>query len=124
MEKNIQLVELSQSKILDILDRIPDLSNEDKKEIALRLVSDDLELRKVAMEKIEKSQIARQELFMALNQISTLNLKDRVFSSKQTLETGSGSIEVKIQGGDSRLTTAIILALFVLVLILIILIFK
>lgn len=124
MEKNIQLVELSQSKILDILDRIPDLSNEDKKEIALRLVSDDLELRKVAMEKIEKSQIARQELFMALNQISTLNLKDRVFSSKQTVETGSGSIEVKIQGGDSKLTTAIILALFVLVLILIILIFK
>ena len=46
-----QLARLENTKILEVITKMPNLSEADKNQLSLRIVSDDLEVRKSAMEK-------------------------------------------------------------------------
>ena len=57
MDNNNQLARLDNTKIIDIITKIPNLTEDDRHELSLRVASDDVEIRKLALEKINQSQI-------------------------------------------------------------------
>ncbi len=103
MEKNNQLSSLDSAKFAEIIANIPNLNENDKNELAKQIASDDRELRKIALEKMGKSIRAQGDMDNLIFFQQALNKEGLYMTSKQTFETGSGSMEIQIKGGDKKL---------------------
>ena len=103
MENNNQLARLDNTKIIDIITKIPNLTDDDRHELSLRVASDDVEIRKGALEKITQSQIAQHDLRAIMGELSALQKQGMYVKSSQTIKTGSGSFEIEMKGGDTKL---------------------
>lgn len=103
MENNNQLKRLENANIIEIITKIPNLTDQDRHELSLRIASDDVEIRKEALLNITKSQIAQHDLVAIMGELAALNKQGMYVKSKQTLKTGSGSFEVEMRGGDTKL---------------------
>ena len=117
--KNKSLAKLDTNQILALIDNMPNLTNEDKRELQMQISSDNAELIKTAQEKIMKSQMAQYDISEVMGQILEAPKKGIYINSKQTAETGSGKVEIEVKGGDTKfivpvLTIAAIVALVVL----------
>lgn len=111
MENNNQLSRLDNTKIIDIISRIPNLNDDDRHELTLRVASDDVEIRKGALEKITQSQIAQNDLMSIMGELSILNKQGMYVKSKQTIKTGSGTFEIEMKGGDTKLIIPVLVIL-------------
>lgn len=109
MENNNQLAKLDNTKIIDIITKIPNLTDNDRHELSLRVASDDVEIRKGALEKITQSQIAQHDLMAILGELSALQKQGMYVKSKQTIKTGSGSFEIEMKGGDTKLIIPVLI---------------
>lgn len=103
MDNNNQLARLDNTRIIDIITKIPNLTDNDRHELSLRVASDDVEIRKGALEKITQSQIAQHDLMAIMGELSALNKQGMYVKSKQTIKTGSGTFEIEMKGGDKKL---------------------
>lgn len=103
MDNNNQLARLDNTKIIDIITKIPNLTDADRHELSLRVASDDVEIRKGALEKITQSQIAQHDLMAIMGELTSLNKQGMYVKSKQTIKTGSGTFEIEMKGGDTKL---------------------
>lgn len=103
MEKNNQLSSLDSAKFAEIIANIPNLNENDKNELAKQIASDDRELRKIALEKMEKSISAQRDMDNLIFFQQALSKEGLYMTSKKTFETGSGSMEIQIKGGDKKL---------------------
>jgi len=118
-----QLARLENTKILEIITKMPSLSDADKNELSRRIVSDDLDVRKSAMEKIMQSQIAQNDLVTIMGELSALNKQGMYVKSKQTIKTGSGTFEIESKGGDTKLIIPVLVILAVVVIAVVIIVF-
>jgi hypothetical protein len=118
-----QLARLENTKILEIITKMPSLSDADKNELSKRIVSDDLDVRKSAMEKIMQSQIAQNDLVTIMSELSALNKQGMYVKSKQTIKTGSGTFEIESKGGDTKLIIPVLVILAVVIIAVVIIVF-
>jgi len=106
---NQQLARLENVKIIDIITKIPNLTNEDRHELSKRVASDDIEIRKGALEKITQSQIAQNDLLAIMGELSAMSKQGMYVKSKQTIKTGSGQFEIEMKGGDTKLIIPVLI---------------
>jgi uncharacterized membrane protein len=115
MDNNNQLARLDNNKIIDIIAKIPNLTDDDRHELSLRVASDDVEIRKGALEKITQSQIAQHDLMAIMGELTALNKQGMYVKSKQTIKTGSGTFEIEMKGGDTKLIIPVLVILGVVI---------
>jgi len=115
MDNNSQLARLDNAKIIDIITKIPNLTDDDRHELSLRVASDDVEIRKGALEKITQSQIAQHDLMAIMGELTALNKQGMYVKSKQTIKTGSGTFEIEMKGGDTKLIIPVLVILGVVI---------
>ena len=115
MDKNNQLARLDNIKIIDIITNIPNLTDDDRHELSLRVASDDVEIRKGALEKITQSQIAQHDLMAIMGELTAMSKQGMYVKSKQTIKTGSGTFEIEMKGGDTKLIIPVLVILGVVI---------
>ena len=123
MENNNQLARLDNTKIIDIISKIPNLTEDDRHELSLRVASDDVEIRKLALEKINQSQIAQHDLMAIMGELTALNKQGMYVKSKQTIKTGSGTFEIEMKGGDTKLIIPVLVILGVVIIAALVIVF-
>ena len=122
MENN-QLARLDNIKLLEIITKIPSLTDDDKHELSKRIASDDIEIRKGALEKLTQSQIAHHDLVTIMGELSALNKQGMYVKSKQTIRTGSGQFEIEMKGGDTKLIIPVLVILGIVIIAVLIIVF-
>lgn len=123
MDNNNQLSRLDNSKIIDIITKIPDLTAEDRHDLSLRVASDDVEIRKGALEKITQSQIAQHDLMAIMGELTALNKQGMYVKSKQTIKTGSGTFEIEMKGGDTKLIIPVLVIVGIVIIAALVIVF-
>lgn len=123
MDNNNQLARLDNTKIIDIITKIPNLTDDDRHELSLRVASDDIEIRKGALEKITQSQIAQHDLMSIMSELTALNKQGMYVKSKQTIKTGSGTFEIEMKGGDTKLIIPVLVILGVVIIAVLVIVF-
>ena len=123
MDNNSQLARLDNTKIIDIITKIPNLTEDDRHELSLRVASDDVEIRKGALEKITQSQIAQHDLMAIMGELTALNKQGMYVKSKQTIKTGSGTFEIEMKGGDTKLIIPVLVILGVVIIAALVIVF-
>jgi hypothetical protein len=118
-----QLARLENTKILEVITKMQTLSDADKKELSLRIISDDLDVRKTAMEKILQSQIAHNDLATIMGELSALNKEGMYVKSKQTIKTGSGTFEIESKGGDTKLIIPVLVIIAIVIIAILVIVF-
>lgn len=120
---NQQLSRLENVKIIDIITKIPNLTEEDRHELSKRVASDDIEIRKGALEKLTQSQIAQNDLISIMGELSAMSKQGMYVKSKQTVKTGSGQFEIEMKGGDTKLIIPVIVIISVVLIAALVIIF-
>jgi hypothetical protein len=115
MDNNNQLARLDNTKIIDIITTIPNLTDDDRHILSLRVASDDVEIRKGALEKITQSQIAHHDLMAIMGELTALNKQGMYVKSKQIIKTGSGTFEIEMKGGDTKLIIPVLIILSIVI---------
>ena len=123
MDNNNQLARLDNTKIIDIITKIPNLTDDDRHELSLRVASDDVEIRKGALEKITQSHIAQQDLLAIMGELATMSKQGMYVKSKQTIKTGSGTFEIEMKGGDTKLIIPVLIILGVVIIAALVIVF-
>ena len=123
MDNNNQLARLDNIKIIDIITNIPNLTDDDRHELSLRVASDDVEIRKGALEKITQSQIAQHDLMAIMGELTAMSKQGMYVKSKQTIKTGSGTFEIEMKGGDTKLIIPVLIILGVVIIAALVIVF-
>ena len=123
MDNNNQLAILDNNKIIDIITKIPNLTDDDRHELSLRVASDDVEIRKGALEKITQSQIAQHDLMAIMGELTAMSKQGMYVKSKQTIKTGSGTFEIEMRGGDTKLIIPVLIILGVVIIAALVIVF-
>lgn len=123
MENNNQLSRLDNVKLIEIIQKIPNLTDEDKHELAKKIAADDVEIRKVALEKLTQSQIAQHDLVTIMGELSALNKQGMYVKSKQTIKTGSGQFEIEMKGGDTKLIIPVLVIIAIVIIAILVIMF-
>ena len=115
MENNTNgLAKLDNSKILDVIKSM-DIQSDEKQALINRVISDDISVRRSALEMITQSQIAQHDLSTILGEIDALNKKGMYVQAKQIIKTGSGSLEIEMKGGDAKLIIPVLVIIGVII---------
>ncbi len=109
MENNNQLARLENTKIIELINKIDNLTESDRNELSKRIMSDDIEIRKSAMEKITQSNIAQGDFMMIMGELTALKKEGMYVKTKQTIKTGSGTFEIESKGGDTKLIIPVLI---------------
>lgn len=111
MDNKNQLARFENSKFAEFISNIPNLTEEDKNKLANQIASDDVELRKNAIDKLEKSIRAQGDMDNLIYFQQALSKEGLYMVNKQTFETGSGRMEIHIKGGDRKLIIPVLVIL-------------
>ena len=120
---NKQLAKLDNNQILSLIESMPNLNEEDKQQLQLQIMSDNLELRKTAMDKLLKSQQAQADISDVMNQILEAPKQGVYINAKQTAETGSGKVEIEVKGGDTKFIVPVLTILAIVALVVLFIVF-
>jgi hypothetical protein len=122
-KQNQELAKYENNKILEIIQSVPNLSDQEKKELTLKVLSDDAEIRKLVMEKLAVSQIAIGDLITVQSEITALNKQGMYIKAKQTIKTGSGHVEIEMKGGDAKLIIPVLVILGIIIIAALVIVF-
>ena len=122
MENN-QLSKIDSMHMLEIIAKIPNLSEEDKHQLSFKIASDDIEIRKGAFEKLTQSGIAHADLVAIMGELSALNKKGMYVKSKQVIKTGSGTFEIESKGGDTKLIIPVLVIIGIVAIAIVLILF-
>lgn len=120
---NNQIARIDSLKMLEIIDKIPNLTDDDKHELAKKIASDDIEIRKSALEKMTQSSIAHNDLVTIMGELSALNKEGMYVKSKQTIRTGSGTFEIESKGGDTKLIIPVLVIVAIVIIAILVIMF-
>lgn len=123
MSTDKQLAKLDSTQFIEVINRIPNLSDEDRRSLALRVASDDVEIRRSAFEKMAQSSIAQSDLAFVQGELAALSKKGMYVKTKQTIQTGSGTIEVEMKGGDTKLIIPVLVIVGVVIIAALVIVF-
>lgn len=105
---------------LDFESRLPAgfdrLTEAEKRDVMMRLVDQDVELRRELLAKLGKSKIAEHDLLVAIEAVRRLDHERKIYSKKMKGETGSGTYELQIRGGDTRFIVPVLVVIGVIIL--------
>ena len=99
---NSQIVKFDRTSLLDIISKA-DLSVSDKQELTRQILSDERAVVMKAVQQLNQSVQAHDDIDKILNQLSDLNKQGMYTTTKMHFETGSGKIEMQFKGGDTKL---------------------
>ena len=102
------LARLDNTKIFDVI-RQMDIPESDKQALTSQVLSDDISIRKGAMEMITQSHIAQHDLSVVLGELDALNKKGMYVRAEQTIKTGSGTMKIEMRGGDTKLIVPVVI---------------
>ena len=120
---NNQIARIDSLKMLEIIEKIPNLTADDKHELSKKIASDDIEIRKGALEKMTQSSIAHNDLVTIMGELSALNKEGMYVKSKQTIRTGSGTFEIESKGGDTKLIIPVLIIIAVVIIAIMVIMF-
>ena len=123
MAKEQELSKIDHNKILEIINSAPNLSDQEKRDLTLKVLSDDTEIRKSVLEKLSQSQIAVNDLIAVQSEIAALNKQGMYLKAKQTIKTGSGQVEIEMKGGDAKLIIPVLVILGIIIIAALVIIF-
>jgi hypothetical protein len=123
MEKKSEIVLGDQYKLVDIINNEPNLSAQEKNELIMKVLSDDSEIRASVLQKYSLSQQAVSDLINVQGEITALNKKGMYLKAKQTIETGSGHVEIEMKGGDTKLIIPVLIILAIIIIAVLIIMF-
>ena len=92
------------------------LSEEEQLAVHQRLIDQDIALREELLRKAGKSQIAEHDLAVGIDAVQKLDHERKVYSQHIKGETGSGTYDLKIRGGDTRFIVPILVVIGTLIL--------
>lgn len=105
---------------LDFESRLPvgfdALTQEEQHDVLRRLVDQDLELRKELGTKWGKSKTAEHDLAVAVEAVQRLDHERKIYSKHVKGETGSGTYELHIRGGDTKFIIPVLVVIGVIIL--------
>ena len=100
---------------LDIENKLPtgfdSLSQEEQQAIVKRLQDQDIELRRDLLSRAGKSRIAEHDIAVGIDTIQRLDHDKKIYSKKMKGETGSGTYELRIKGGDTKFIVPVLVIL-------------
>ncbi len=122
MPDNNQLTKFDSTRIIDIIDRIPNLTQQDKHELSQKIASEEVEVRNRALEKIAKSRIAQHDFSVIMNELAEMKKQGMYVHATQQMETGSGHFSIKVKGGDTKLIIPVLLIIAFIIIVSVVLI--
>jgi len=96
------------------------LPPEERQELIKRLAEQDLELRREAQEKLTKSRIAEHDVAVTIDGLQRLDHERKIYTEHVKGETGSGTYDLKVKGGDIRFIVPVLVVLGVFLLALVV----
>lgn len=93
-----------------------DLTKKEQREIVKKLQDQDIQLRGELIQKAGKSRIAEHDISVGIDTIQRLDHEKKIYSKKMSGETGSGTYELKIKGGDTKFIIPLLTVLGVVIL--------
>lgn len=118
-----QLARLDNTKILEVISKMQTLTDADKNELSKRIMSDDLDVRKSALDKIAQSNQAYNDFVTIMGEVSALNKTGMYIKTKQSIKTGSGTFEIESKGGDTRLIIPVLVIVAIVIIAILVIMF-
>lgn len=123
MSTDNQLARLDSTQFIEVINRIPNLSDEDRRSLALRVASDDVEIRKAAFVKMAQSSIAQGDLAFVQGELNALTNKGKYVDIEQVIETGSGTVKIHTRGGDTKLIMPVLVIVGIVIIAALVIVF-
>lgn len=105
---------------LDITSKLPTgfgaLSEEEQRSIIKKLQDQDIEIRGELLRKYGKSELAEHDLAVGIDAVEKLDHERKIYSKHMKGETGSGTYDLHIRGGDTKFIVPILVVIGVIVL--------
>jgi hypothetical protein len=101
-----------------------ELTKDEQCEVIKRLMDQDIELRKELLQKVGKSQIAEHDLAVAIETVQRLDHERKIYSEHVKGETGSGTYDLKIKGGDTKFLVPILAVIGVIIVVMMLILRK
>lgn len=92
------------------------LSEEEQRDIMKRLAEQDVAIREDFLRRKVKSESAERDLDMVLDAVEQMDHERRIYSVNKKGETGSGTYDLHIRGGDTRFIVPILIVIGVIIL--------
>ena len=87
------------------------LPEEKKQELMAKIAENRIDLQTEAQQRLLKSKNAESDLAMMTEKVQELDHERKIYSIHEKLETGSGNIDVKIKGGDTKFLVPILIVI-------------
>lgn len=110
-----EIAKYENSKIIDVIKNIPDLTDQEKTSLIQKVLSDDVAIRNSVLTRLADSQIAINDLVAVQGEITALNKQGMYIKAKQTIKTGSGNVEIEMKGGDAKLIIPVLVILGIII---------
>ena len=95
----------------------PDLSNlppEKQLEIRTKMATEEADIRARILKKVGDSTVAEHDMKLVIDQVESLDAEGKMYNVKQSIETGSGKVDVGIRGGRYLIPVITIIAFAIL----------
>ncbi|PWS25910.1 hypothetical protein DHW03_18940 [Pedobacter yonginense] len=110
-----EIAKYENNKIIDVIKKIPDLTDQEKTSLIQKVLSDDVAIRNSVLTRLADSQIAINDLVAVQGEITALNKQGMYIKAKQTIKTGSGNVEIEMKGGDAKLIIPVLVILGIII---------
>ena len=87
------------------------LPEEKRQELMAKMAENRIDIQIEATQRLMKSKNAESDLAMMTEQVQELDHERKIYSVHEKLETGSGSIDVKIKGGDTKFIVPVLVVI-------------
>lgn len=105
---------------LDLNNKLPagfhQLSEEEQRAVVKKMQDQDIEIRGEVLRKLGKSHIAEHDLSVGIDAIQRLDHERKIYSKKMSGETGSGTYELQIRGGDTKFIVPVLIVIGLIIL--------
>lgn len=99
------------------------LDKEKQEKFIEKHLENTLDIDKMKQEKVLKSRVAEHDLKVGQDNLSGLEAKNRYYTHKQGVETGSGHIDINVKGGDTKFIIPIVAVIGIIVIIILAIMF-
>ena len=105
---------------LDIESKLPagfdNLSAEEQRNIIKKLQDQDIAIRGEVLRKYGKSKLAEHDLAVGIDAVERLDHERKIYSKHMKGETGSGTYDLRIRGGDTKFIVPILVVIGLIIL--------
>jgi len=99
------------------------LDKEKQEKFIEKHLQNTLDIDKMEQEKVLISRVAEHDLKVGQDNLSGLEAKNRYYTHKQFVETGSGRIDINVKGGDTKFIIPIVAVIGIIAIIILAIVF-